>query len=584
MDSSIIDVTGQSFSLSGNTTPQQKVPHWRHQYVYSFSEIETATKEQRRFYKTYKANFFNGIFMDLEGNTNYAFILLFDLLNEYENHRDIGRLEKEFKELGLNYPKTKTYCVSFLIKKLDAAGKQTEIERIRREEDYHVYDTEYWKLGSIFKTKLDLDDNEVLLLNKLSSPNNNFFNIEFCGLEVVKLHLIVIKRLDEKYQKQQSSLDSELRKIADILSIKHFKYRRESPNYNYSLETIVNELHANVFKYTENAVREYYGHKRKLNTDMVCVSANVDNAEYLELIARLVKILAIYTPTLPAPDRNVEIELNAQNPARWKIRYEEVVNSFKGDYKQFVSDIVILGTLNKRNPGLASIFYEAAKFISQYDKVSSLKLYIYYLHHDLRSVKFDNKPFAKTVQKNLFTTNEQLHDFQIIVSEMIRDRELDKALNAVPKVYALKRKKIHLDRDAIQQAHEKHSGTVELLNEYLRDEYEDDSNTFKIEEVSAAEMVMEITPKFDIENKPVFISGITLTQVQCELLELFVKENLAVHHHEAEAFARSKGVLKNQLIDSLNEACYDTLDDLLVEEEDEYYTISQNYYETILAK
>ncbi|MEY3501587.1 MAG: hypothetical protein RL308_3260, partial [Bacteroidota bacterium] len=30
--------------------------------------------------------------------------------------------------------------------------------------------------------------------------------------------------------------------------------------------------------------------------------------------------------------------------------------------------------------------------------------------------------------------------------------------------------------------------------------------------------------------------------------------------------------------------CYETLDDILIEEEDEYYTINPNYYQRLLAK
>ncbi|KGO87061.1 hypothetical protein Q765_07565 [Flavobacterium rivuli WB 3.3-2 = DSM 21788] len=587
MDESIIDVTGQSFTLpQSNSASRRDVPYWGHEYVSSYAEINNAGKEQRTFYKTFRANFLGEIYMDIQGNSNYAFILLFDLLNDYENHKDAARLELQLKVLGTHYPKTKIYGIKFLIQKLNARGDNDAIERLRREENFYEgsYNEDYWKLGSKYKTKLNLGNDDVVLLNKLYNPDNNFFNIEFCGLEVLKLYLVAIKRLNEIYQKETSTLDAELIKIADIIAIQHFKFVKGSGNYKYSLETVVNEMHSNIFKHCENAVREYYGHKRKLNTDIAYTSIDINNEYHGKLIIRLQKALAIYAPTLSYPNRDAELELNAQNPARWKIKYDELTNVYKGDSKQFVSDFIILGNLNKRNPAVENIFYEASKFMAQYDKIASLRLYIYYLHYDLKSVKFDNKPLAKTIQKSLFTTNEQLHNFQIIVSEMVNDKELDKALNAIPKVYAAKRKKIQIDRDAIQQVHEKHSGTVELLNEYLKDEYEDETTAFKTEEINADEMVMEITSKTAGQEISVFNAGISLTQIQCEILELFVKANLTVYHHDIEIFARSKGVFKNQLIESLNEACYDTLDDVLIEEEDEYYTITENYYQTIVAK
>src|SRR5690606_13217684 len=277
MDNSIIDVTGESYNLPNSQSSCSNVPYWRHQYVYSYSEINTATNEQRAFYKTFKANFLNGIYVDLEGNNNYAFILLFDFLNEFDNHRDGLLLERQLKELGDNYSKTKSYCISFLIKKLEEKGENLIVDRIRKEENYYnnYYDYDYWKLGTQYKAKLNLSDEDVTILNKLWNPSNNFFSIEFCAVEILKLYLAVIKKTEEKYQKESTSLHDELRKVADLIARKHFNYRKGSGNYKYSLETIVNELNSNIFKHCENTVRENFGHKRKLNVELNYNSVDV---------------------------------------------------------------------------------------------------------------------------------------------------------------------------------------------------------------------------------------------------------------------------------------------------------------------
>ncbi len=45
------------------------------------------------------------------------------------------------------------------------------------------------------------------------------------------------------------------------------------------------------------------------------------------------------------------------------------------------------------------------------------------------------------------------------------------------KIYEVKEKKIQKDRTAsIQEVQQQHSGTVELLNKYLKDDYEDENN------------------------------------------------------------------------------------------------------------
>lgn len=102
-DDSIIDVTDQSSRINSNNNLIKYsigVPYWAHQYVYSYSELNSASVEQKKFYNIFKTNFLNGEYFDLEGNTNYTFILLFDLLNEYESHKDISKLERQLKILG----------------------------------------------------------------------------------------------------------------------------------------------------------------------------------------------------------------------------------------------------------------------------------------------------------------------------------------------------------------------------------------------------------------------------------------------------------------------------------------------------
>lgn len=586
VDNSIIDVSNESYRIQSSPVRNSSVPYWGHQYVYSYSEINAATSEQRTFYKTFRANFINGIYTDIQGNNNYAFILLFDLLKEYDNHRDSVVLENQLKRLGDNYTKTKSYCTSFLIEKLEAKGDSSTVDRIRREQNYYnnSYDYDYWKLGTTYKTKLNLSDEDVTLLNKLWNPSNNFFNIDFCGNEILKLYLSTVKRLNEKYQKESSSLNDELLKVADIIARKHYNFRKGSGNYKYSLETTVNELNSNIFKYCENTVRENYGHKRKLNVDLPYSSVEI-KAEYDDkIIIRLKKTLEIYTPTISQPDKTTELELNVQNTTRWKIKFDELTNSYNNDSKKFINDIITLGNLNKDNPSVENIFYEASKFITSYDKEAALTFYVYYLHYDLKSVKFDNKQLTKTIQKSLFKTNEQLHDFQVIVGDLVRDKNLEKALKSVPSVYAIKRKKIQLDRNTIQEVHEKHSGTVELLNEYLKDEYEDESNTFKTQEINDDEVVMEITSKSNTSDISPFDDSINFTKIQHEILEIFSKTNLSILQVDFETFAKSKGMFKNQLIESINETCYETLDDVLIEEDDDFYTINENYYNRILAK
>jgi len=592
-DDSIIDITDQSYNISSSNNLKKLnngVPYWAHHYVFSYSDINSASTEQKKFYTIFKTNFLIGEYFDLEGNTNYAFILLFDLLNEYEIHKDISELENQLKILGQCYPKTKSYGISFLIKKMELDGHSDDASRLIAENrsSYQNYNSNYdydnWRLGSKFKSKLNINEEEVNLLNKLWYPSNNFCSIEFCCIEVLKLFIAVISELKTKYESEGTTIENEFTLVADVIATKHYNYKKGSQNYNYSIASITNEFYSNIFKYCENAVRESYGHKRKLNTDTIYSNEEAKNEYESKIIKKFTELFPILVSKIASPDEATEIELNSQTTSRWKIKFEEITTNFQSNSITFIEDIIKLSEANKKNPSIENIFFEASKFISKYDKLTSLKLYIHYLYHDVKSATFDNKKLTKTIQKSLFKNNEQLHDFEQIVSELIIDKNLEKALNAVPNIYEVKRKKIQLNKITIKEVQQQHSGTVELLNEYLRDEFEDENNSIQSQEISSDEIKIEITQKKDELNQSMFLIELSLNPNQISVLEMFLKNNFSMPQIEIEEFAKSKGVFKNQLIESINESCYEILDDVLIEEEDDYYTIFPEYFQKISAK
>lgn len=592
-DDSIIDVTNESYSIPRRAKPetqpvdnqndnQMSVPYWEHQYIYSHSEIRDANKKQKEFYEYFRNRFLRKQFVDIEGNSNYSFILLFDLIDSYESHKNIIFLEKRLRLLGEFYPETNSHMLRFLAQIMEARGDAEGAEKIRFEHSLAYYD--YWKLGSRYKKKLSLTDDEVKKLNRLSYSSNNFSDIEFCCGEIIKIYLSAVTELENLCRDEQTDLDEHIKILADVVARKHFRYRTGSQNYKYCLETTPGEIHTIIFKHCENAVREFYGHKRKINVAGFYTQTEVQTEFETRIVEKLNEILSRLILKAASPDEETETELNAQNTTRWKIKFAQISSDYKDDGKKFVESILTLGKLNSKNPSVENIFYEASKFISKSDRVSSLVLYLHYLRHDLDSADFDNKQLTKTIQKSLFKTNEQLHDFQIIVSEFLSDKDLEKAVQKIPAIYAPKRKKIQLDSSVIKEVQQQHSGTVELLNEYLQDEYEGETNTVKSREISADEVTVEITQKTEAAPVSIFISDIEFTPLHLETLELFYKNRLTVSHGDLEIFAKSKGAFKSRLIDGLNEICYEILDDVLIEEDDEYCVISEDYYQKLIAK
>jgi len=70
-------------------------------------------------------------------------------------------------------------------------------------------------------------------------------------------------------------------------------------------------------------------------------------------------------------------------------------------------------------------------------------------------------------------------------------------LKKFQKLYQTKRKKIQLDVSAIKEVEQQDQGTVELLNEYLKDEFEDEHTTVKSQEINNEEITLNISSKAD---------------------------------------------------------------------------------------
>lgn len=592
-DDSIIDITDQPIEIIPNSLIKHNssVPFWEHRYITSYSAINNASAEQKEFYNIFKNNFLKSSFIDLEGNLNYVFILLFDLLIEYDSHKDIYKLEAHLKDLGEHYPKTKTYCFLFLIEKMELGGYNDDVARLRVEENLNnhynksnYYSNDFWGMGEKYKSILSLNEEEVKLLNKLWEPINNFCNIEFCLHEVIKLYLLLISELKAKYKALGSSIDDEFIFVADIIVRKHFNYKKSSQNYKYSIESTTNQFYSNILKKCENAVREYYGHKRKLNTDTYYTNEEAKLAYEFKINSNVSELLTNLISKVAKPNEETELELNSQTTSRWKIKFEEIKKEFKDNPNNFINSINELVRLNKKNPSNEKIYLEATKFIARYDNIATLILYVNYVHEYLKSPLFDENKLQKTIKKSVFTTNEQFSDFEKIVSELVNDKDIDKAHKAVQQIFEVKRRKIYLNKTDIIDVQQKHAGTVELLNEYLRDEHEEEINSIKSQNINNSELKLETIHKKEDSYPSSFLSELSLNPTQISFLEMFSKRNFSIPQIEIEELAKSQGVFKNQVIESINEACYEVLNDVLIEEDDDFFTIIPAYFHKIYTK
>ncbi|MEN8811361.1 MAG: hypothetical protein ABF264_07350 [Flavobacteriales bacterium] len=142
------DVTKQSASPPKDILLDhiQEIPHWNPNNYINFSDFfakpkksdqkkgfgikisfssnnsQSANQEQLEFYQRFKNLFLNKEYIDLKGNNNYALVLHFDLLNDFESHNNLEILIGQYKELSKFYPITKPYIDRTIIEQYEKIG------------------------------------------------------------------------------------------------------------------------------------------------------------------------------------------------------------------------------------------------------------------------------------------------------------------------------------------------------------------------------------------------------------------------------------------------------------------------------
>jgi hypothetical protein len=85
------------------------VPLWKKTYAYSVAILDSADAEQKEFYHYFKQSFLDGKIVDVRGNSNYVFTLMFDLIRDFRKHRDEQLIVRQLTELETAYPVIQRY-------------------------------------------------------------------------------------------------------------------------------------------------------------------------------------------------------------------------------------------------------------------------------------------------------------------------------------------------------------------------------------------------------------------------------------------------------------------------------------------
>lgn len=582
MDSSIIDVDTTFHPIDNSkNTHSPEVPNWAHTYIYGYSELEGASNEQKTFYDKFKARFLAGNWVDLAGNTNYAFILLFDLLKQFDNHKNIQLLEEQMNLISSFYSKTSSYAKRFLIQKMREIGDQEGLDRLEWTiVNNSGYDYQPWDWKNKYIKKLNLSKEDAKLLDDVYMNSNNFMSIEYCAYEVIKLFISIRKALDKAYSSQNLNQNSQLALVLDVVARKQYNYRFNSQNYQYVLAHNISLIFNFILKYCENRIRELYEYNRKLSF-LQNYHAEVITAIETHIFSFIQYDVEMLLPQVAEPDADTEIELNSSAPTRWKAKLKLLQNSFEQIGKEaFLVQLEKLLILNTKNPSLENIYLESYKFLSGIDKQLAFEYFLLYTNQNMINRKLVLKNMSQVMTKKLFPTTElQSRYFKVILSLMKKELTIEEALAEIKDFYQPVRKKIVLNTQTIKHVEEQHSGTVEVLNEYLKDDesIETANNHFTINLKKIENPIA--SPIADTKSQ---FYNFNASQNEMALINHFKDNHFIVSNDQMDIFCKSIGVIKGALINNLNENCYDVIDDILIETDDTNYTINQSYYEQII--
>ena len=231
------------------------------------------------------------------------------------------------------------------------------------------------------------------------------------------------------------------------------------------------------------------------------------------------------------------------NIYRKQIRF--LINNFNLlQTEDFYNKVCIVASAVGRLAAERDIYLRAHRFLASHNRSYSLMFYLHYLNTNI--INFED--ISPKYDKLLFENKEQKEYFNGICKKLLTSKDIAKAFESLEKIPEV-RKRIDLSPSAIIEAGNEQSEVAKTLGQYLSDE--------------------EAIPHQAIlpEDEQPYI----------ELIKLFISGGFRLSKQEVLQFVQERKLLPSQLIQKINEEYYETLDDLLIEEEEEHYTMSEEY-------
>jgi hypothetical protein len=285
---------------------------------------------------------------------------------------------------------------------------------------------------------------------------------------------------------------------------------------------------------------------------------------YAVIPKNIIAFIDSLSESIPPLTEEQEKRLNTIDSSRWKRKFDRLSKNFKNDSETFYNEILKLASHFGQITVKRAIFLQAHQFMANKNREISAMLYIHYLSVKSKSATFKFTGINARNKKVLFRDKKQESEFEKITEKFKADNDLEKALEETKKLLTVRRKTIQLNVECVDKAQQEYKTAVGILNKYLADEEIPESVT---KTVSSTNFPQNNTPK----------------NPQEEFLEFFVANNYKLTKKEVNDFAAKQGTFASLLINNINETHYEELNDVLIEEMNDYYTIDEMYYRQIYS-
>ena len=397
----------------------------------------------------------------------------------------------------------------------------------------------YWDRDGKFRKEYNLSDLEQRILEQTSFRQTKIWNNYEAKKQMILLYLDEWKIIEEKVKTEEKLKKKSKKIINAILNLQ---------DYDYFEYNEIEGLYA-ILKIVENKIRSFIPNYKILEVEKELESIKkffpksmsnelLENIENFKISKEKIKSILDY-----------EIK---NYPKDWKLKlgYIELFNEKKIN--------LIIRFNNDEN--LEKIIKELLKKEENNDN----RLFYLFLLNKKREVK---KSEIRMLEKII--SSDRFQDYEKLLER--NDEITEKMYEELKLLKFQKMKKIDLNFEKVKVTKEKFAETVNILEEYLKEENEE-ADISKIYNEEQKDIVVENKEQEKIEN-------FQDNKVK-EVLKVII-ETQKIDENDLKNYAKEKNMSLNAYIDSINKELYDIVNDQVIILENNIVKIDEFYIDNI---